>query len=285
MPTRCASWAISWRRDGKLAETSVLRARLAKLPPKPKPAEGEAATQERGVGSQPDGGQPGKSGTVQTVTRTLALGRGHVGGFVVALLVSLGTAASLFEPWIYRAIVDDIAGVFVRPAARVERSFEHLGSSAATRVAAARASSAPRSTTRAEGPAPAASPPRTTPQAVATVILGALLAVLVRAVSLALRRRRQPLDAALGALERNFILRTFHHVLRLPLDFFAPGPAAPWRGRSTSPITSRRCSPPSRRSSGPISSRCASSRSSRRSPRPGRSRSSSSRSTRSSPGT
>src|SRR5262249_56090928 len=33
----------------------------------------------------------------------------------VALLVSLSTAASLFEPWIYHAIIDDIAGVFVAP--------------------------------------------------------------------------------------------------------------------------------------------------------------------------
>ena len=34
---------------------------------------------------------------------------------VVALLVSLSTASSLVEPWIYRAIIDDIAGVFVAP--------------------------------------------------------------------------------------------------------------------------------------------------------------------------
>ena len=34
---------------------------------------------------------------------------------VVALLVSLSTASSLIEPWIYRAIIDDIAGVFVAP--------------------------------------------------------------------------------------------------------------------------------------------------------------------------
>ena len=57
------------------------------------------------------------------------------GLFVVALLVSLSTASSLIEPWIYRAIIDDIAGVFVAPDALeyadraledVTRSLRHL---------------------------------------------------------------------------------------------------------------------------------------------------------------
>jgi len=47
---------------------------------------------------------------MRTVLRILSLGRGHLRGFaVVAMLVSLSTAASLIQPWIYRAIVDDVA--------------------------------------------------------------------------------------------------------------------------------------------------------------------------------
>ncbi len=49
--------------------------------------------------------------------------------------MSLGTEATLFEPWIYRAIIDDIAGVFVTPQPlltaegwieRVVLSLEHI---------------------------------------------------------------------------------------------------------------------------------------------------------------
>ena len=64
---------------------------------------------------------------MKSLLRILALGRGRAGRFaLVALLVSLGTAASLFEPWIYRAIVDDVAGVFVAsPAVRdAERALQ-----------------------------------------------------------------------------------------------------------------------------------------------------------------
>ena len=32
---------------------------------------------------------------------------------VVALLVALSSTAALFEPWVYSAAIDDIAGVFV----------------------------------------------------------------------------------------------------------------------------------------------------------------------------
>jgi hypothetical protein len=53
---------------------------------------------------------------MNTLTRILLLGKSRVKGFLlVALLVSLGTATTLIEPWIYRAIIDDIAGVFVQP--------------------------------------------------------------------------------------------------------------------------------------------------------------------------
>ena len=51
---------------------------------------------------------------MQTFLQVLGLGRGRFRSFAfVAAMVSLGTAATLCEPWIYRAIIDDITGVFV----------------------------------------------------------------------------------------------------------------------------------------------------------------------------
>ena len=53
---------------------------------------------------------------METFFRVLALGRERRRDFLtIAALVSAGTVATLFEPWIYRAIIDDIAGVFVAP--------------------------------------------------------------------------------------------------------------------------------------------------------------------------
>jgi ABC-type multidrug transport system fused ATPase/permease subunit len=161
---------------------------------------------------------------MKTFWEVLTLGRSRIPGFVlVAVLVSLGTAASLVEPWIYRAIIDDVAGVFVEPAplARVESVLEHLGRSREHMGSSSRrvfrapmrktAPSAPRRTLA----------PRTLHQALATVLIGALLVVLVRAVSQALRMWGDNLSARLSnELERDFILKTFRHVLRLPLGFF-----------------------------------------------------------------
>jgi len=68
---------------------------------------------------------------VNTTFRILRLGRRFVVRFVVVtVLVSLGTVATLFEPWIYRAIVDDVAGVFVtpRPVVEAEHALAELAS-------------------------------------------------------------------------------------------------------------------------------------------------------------
>jgi hypothetical protein len=57
---------------------------------------------------------------MQTFLEVLKLGRDRLRGFIlVAVLVSLGTGAALLEPWIYRAIIDDVAGVFVAEPAQV----------------------------------------------------------------------------------------------------------------------------------------------------------------------
>ena len=161
---------------------------------------------------------------MKTLWEVLALGRSRIPGFVlVALLVSLGTAASLVEPWIYRAIIDDVAGVFVEPAplTRVEsvlenlgRSRQHMGSSGR------RVLHAPLRKTEPSAPRRTIAP-RTLHQALATVLIGALLVVVVRAVSQGLRMWGDNLSARLSnELEQDFILRTFGHVLRLPLGFF-----------------------------------------------------------------
>ncbi len=167
-----------------------------------------------------------KSGTVQTLKRTLALGRGHGRGFlVVALLVSLGTAASLFEPWIYRAIVDDIAGVFVapRPVAQAGHALEEM-TRAVRHVprSSRRIFHAPLRKVPPEQAEPRRLPPRTPNQAVATVMMGAVLLLATRLLSELCRFHGDNRSVTLASrIERGFILRTFRHVLRLPLDFFS----------------------------------------------------------------
>jgi len=98
-----------------------------------------------------------------------------------SLLVSLSTS-SLIEPWIYRAIIDDIAGVFVAPdpleyADRaledVARSLRHLPGSLG------RMFNAPLQKFSGAADERRALESRTPQQAIATVLLGALLLVLV----------------------------------------------------------------------------------------------------------
>jgi ATP-binding cassette subfamily B protein len=161
---------------------------------------------------------------VRTLLNVLALGRRRIPGFlIVAALVSLGTAASLVEPWIYRAIIDDVAGVFVEPAplARIESVVEGVGLSREhISGSGKRVFHAPLHRTHPEAPRRKLHP-RTVPQAFATVIVGAILLVVLRAVAQGLKLWGDNRSARLSnELERDFILRTFRHVLRVPLGFF-----------------------------------------------------------------
>ena len=62
---------------------------------------------------------------------------------------------------------------------------------------------------------------RTVHEAAATVILGAILLVMIRLVAEWFKRVGDNRAASLATgVERDFILRTFRHVIRLPLDFF-----------------------------------------------------------------
>jgi ABC-type multidrug transport system fused ATPase/permease subunit len=162
--------------------------------------------------------------------RILKLGRRHGRGFVwVALLVSFGTMASLLEPWIYRAVVDDIAGVFVTPAplrkiegavATLSASVEHLPKSG-TRIFRA-----PLRELRRETHGPRRLKPRTAPEAVATVVVGGVLLVLIRWFSeLCSLKGDNRVSVLANGIESRFILDTFHHVLRLPLGYFSRRPS------------------------------------------------------------
>lgn len=162
---------------------------------------------------------------MNTFLSVLKLGRRNISGFIlIAILVSAGTAASLIEPWIYRAIIDDIAGVFIEPEPLIQvesffnsvgRSTEHLSKSGK------RVFRAPLRSTHPQAPRRTLHP-RTVPQAFATVIIGALLIIVLRALSQAFKMWGDNRSARLSnELERDFILRTFRHVLRLPLAYFS----------------------------------------------------------------
>lgn len=136
---------------------------------------------------------------------------------VIVLLVSIGTVAGLLEPWIYSAIVDDVAGVFVaseplelanRFAQDVVTSTAHFAQSV-LRILSIRA------------PQTFDLEPRTLPEVVSTLIVGALLLVVARALSELASMVGDNRSGRLACdVERNFILRAYRHVLRLPLPFF-----------------------------------------------------------------
>jgi ABC-type multidrug transport system fused ATPase/permease subunit len=167
---------------------------------------------------------------MRTVLRILALGRGHLRGFaLVAMLVSLGTAASLLQPWVYRSIVDDVSGVFVAPPAMrtieqdVERTasfWKHLSASGQ------RMFRLPLKHHKRERVGVRRLVPRSMPQAVATIVLGAILLLLARMFSEVCRWMGDNLSTRLASrIEQDFIIRTFRHVTRLPLSFFARRPS------------------------------------------------------------
>ena len=158
--------------------------------------------------------------------RILRLGRPHAGQFLlIAVLVSLGTVSSLFQPWVYRTIVNDVAGVFVgnreviaveREAGAVALSLEHALDSFR------RIFHGPLRQHRLKaGERPRQLPSRTLPQAVATIVVGAALLFAARLLSEACRVAGDNRATILaGRIEQDYILGTFRHVVRLPLEFF-----------------------------------------------------------------
>ncbi|MCC7175438.1 MAG: ABC transporter ATP-binding protein [Bryobacterales bacterium] len=155
----------------------------------------------------------------------LMLGRDRLKAFAVAaILVSLGTGAILMEPLIYRSIIDDIAGVFVAPRAVVqaETAIERAaGAMNHLRPSIGRIFRVPMTPYAPDDGGRRTLENRTAHEAAATVILGALLLVVIRLLAEWFKRLGDNRAAALAAdVERGFILRTFRHVIRLPLGFF-----------------------------------------------------------------
>ena len=167
---------------------------------------------------------------MQTLLEVLKLGRDRLRGFIlVAALVSLGTGAALLEPWIYRAIIDDVAGVFVTSPEQVgnlpsvKELPKHLPQSGRRLFKEHRRSAE-------EAPAPRRLKPKTVHQAAATLVLGVLILIVARLVAELCRVMGNNRAAVLAnGLERDFILRTYRHVMRLPLSFFS--------GRATGAIS------------------------------------------------
>jgi ATP-binding cassette subfamily B protein len=166
---------------------------------------------------------------MNTAIRILLLGKNRVRGFLlVALLVSLGTATTLIEPWIYRAIIDDIAGVFVQsePFIKVEGFISSTGSSLEHLEGSARRFFHAPLKPEQPGPKHRILHARSINQAFATVLLGAFFILLFRAIAQGLNMAGDNLSARLSnEIERNYILKTFKHVLRLPISFFNSRPS------------------------------------------------------------
>ncbi len=166
---------------------------------------------------------------MNTIARVLRLARAYLPGFALAaVLVSAGTVASLFEPWIYRAIVDEIAGVFVvpKPLASTERIvMEAQGWTSHLAGSGKRIFHAPLRAHREKGTRRMIES-RTRPQALATVVVGAVLLVLSKLLSEIARIRGDNRSTELASrVERNFIVDAFRHVMRLPLEFFSRRPS------------------------------------------------------------
>ncbi len=162
---------------------------------------------------------------MRSVIQILLLGRDRVRSFaLVAVLVSLGTGATLLEPWIYRSIIDDIAGTFVTPRAlaRADTAVNHaLAALSHLDASGDRMFRLPMAPFVQHDGAARALQGRTAHEAAATVVLGALMLIVIRLVAEWFKRLGDNRAAQLASdVERDFILRTFGHVVRLPLGFF-----------------------------------------------------------------
>ena len=128
---------------------------------------------------------------MNTFLRVLRLGRRHLGSFLaVALLASAGTAATLVEPWIYSAIIDDVAGVLVAsgPVATVERALDRVAVSVQHWPGALGRILSPPMVPFNGAPGSRRLESRQPSEAAATVILGALILVSIRLVAEAFKR-------------------------------------------------------------------------------------------------
>ena len=149
---------------------------------------------------------------------------------VIAVLVSCSTASALFEPWVYRAVVDDVAGVVTSRGHLkfAERALDDVGSSVRrTPSSVRRVFSAPLKRQHGRPAALPRLPSREPQDAMATILVAAVLLLLVRLFSEACRVRGDNLAAVVSSdLEEGVITRTFRHVTRLPLATVVSRPSA-----------------------------------------------------------
>lgn len=143
---------------------------------------------------------------------------------VVACLALLATGTDLVEPLIYRAAVNDIAGLFVgAPGTRGVDLLvlRHQGQTEPTRSARPARGAAPEP--HRHGVVSA----RTPEQTFRTLMWAVALLFGVSVVSHGLALRADQRTALLASrIEGDVIQRTFGHVLRLPLQFFSRRPSA-----------------------------------------------------------
>jgi ATP-binding cassette, subfamily B, bacterial len=131
----------------------------------------------------------------------------------VVILSLLGTATSLIEPLIYREAINDVAGVFVGQARDSARKESGL------------AKEPHRKTKEPHHKGKVA--PRTPQQALDTLLWAVIWLFIINLVSTLLWRIGENKNVKFSCgIEQRFILRTFRHVLNLPLGFFVRRPAA-----------------------------------------------------------
>src|SRR5450631_2867402 len=130
----------------------------------------------------------------------------------VVFLSLLGTGASLVEPLIYREAINDVAGLFVgqaRDAAKAE-------------TGQVKESRHKKKEPHQKGKVAS----RTPAQALDTLLWAVVWLFVINLVSTLLWRIGENKNIKLSCrIEQHFILKTFRHVLSLPLSFFVRRPA------------------------------------------------------------
>ncbi len=122
---------------------------------------------------------------------------------IVWVLTTLGTGTGLLEPLVYRMAINDVAGLFVHRAIVLDRG-----------------PAAPHPDTT-QKHALGHIAPRNATQTFSTLLWAALFLFLINVSSRFLTLAADTVGArASNRVEEDFIVRTFKHVLRLPLSFF-----------------------------------------------------------------
>lgn len=202
---------------------------------------------------------------MHTMQRLFSIARPYAGRLLlVAVLTSVGALGGLVEPWVYRAIINDIAGVFVSKQsglwpeileelrggeAEPETMLPAPSNPAPPTGPAATFGSVPGSAVQPSPPEKTAPkvqtyrrrrhpprraplpkapllPPRTVSQAIRTLWLGVLILLATSVLAKFFGAWSDLLAArTTNEIEENFILKTFRHVLRLPFSYFTQRPS------------------------------------------------------------